>query len=88
MPADEAGLLQRRVIEKGKTTYRIVSKNVSEYHFIVPFNLSQEDLVEVGQIFSINDGGLTYLARVLNIEHSSNYDGHWDTTMKGTQFYD
>jgi len=88
MPADEAGLLQRRVIEKSKTTYRIVSKNVSEYHFIVPFNLSQEDLVEVGQIFSINDGGLTYLARVLNIEHSSNYDGHWDTTIKGTDFFD
>ncbi|MDD1741427.1 MAG: ATP-binding protein [Methanothrix sp.] len=87
-PADEAGLMQRRVIERSNTTYRIVSKNVSEYHFIVPFNLSEEDLVEVGQIFSINDGGLTYLARVLNIEHSSNYDGHWDTTIKGTDFFD
>ena len=31
---------------------------------------------------------MTFLARVLNIEHSSNYDGHWDTTMKGTQFFD
>ena len=44
--------------------------------------------MEVGQIFSIKDQGLTFLARVLNIEHSSNYDGHWDTTMKGTQFFD
>ena len=42
----------------------------------------------MGQIFSIKDQGLTFLARVLNIEHSSNYDGHWDTTMKGTQFFD
>ena len=85
---DEAGLLQRRVIERGDTTYRIVSKNISEYHFIVPFNLSGEELVEVGQIFSIKDKGMTYLARVLNIEHSSNYDGHWDTTIKGTDFFD
>jgi hypothetical protein len=76
------------VIEKGDTTYRIVSKSVTEYHFIVPFDQAEEDRVEVGQIFSIKDRGLTFLARVLNIEHSSNYDGHWDTTMKGTQFFD
>ena len=80
-PPGGAGLLERKVMEKGETTYRIVSKNVSEYHFIVPFNLPEDDLVEVGQIFSIKDRGLTYLARVLNIEHSSNYDGHWDTTI-------
>lgn len=86
--ADEAGLLERRVMARGDTTYRIVSKNVSEYHFIVPFRLSGEERVEVGQIFSIKDGSLTYLARVLNIEHSSNYDGHWDTTIKGTDFFD
>ncbi len=88
IPTDDSGLLDRRVIEKSDTTYRIVSKNVSEYHFIVPFDLSGEDLVEVGQIFSIKDKGLTYLARVLNIEHSSNYDGHWDTTIKGMDFFD
>ncbi len=88
IPTDDSGLLNRRVIEKSDTTYRVVSKNVSEYHFIVPFDLSGEDLVEVGQIFSIKDRGLTYLARVLNIEHSSNYDGHWDTTIKGTDFFD
>ena len=83
-----ASLLNRKVIERGDTTYRIVSKNVSEYHFIVPFDLSEEERVEVGQIFSIKDQGLTYLARVISIEHSSNYEGHWDTTMKGTQFFD
>ena len=81
-------LLNKTVIEKGETTYRIVSKSVTEYHFIVPFDLPDEERVEVGQIFSIKDQGLTFLARVLNIEHSSNYDGHWDTTMKGTQFFD
>jgi DNA helicase HerA-like ATPase len=75
-------------MEKGETTYRIVSKNVSEYHFIVPYDLSQEERAEVGQIFSVRDGSMTYLARVLNIEHSSNYDGHWDTTIKGTNFFD
>jgi hypothetical protein len=87
-PKEAASLLNRKVIEQRDTTYRIVSKNVSEYHFIVPFDLSEEEMVEVGQIFSVKDHDLTFLARVLNIEHSSNYDGHWDTTMKGTQFYD
>jgi len=87
-PSERAGLLERRVMEKGETTYRIVSKNVSEYHFIVPYDLSEEERAEVGQIFSVRDGSLTYLARVLNIEHSSNYDGHWDTTIKGTNFFD
>ena len=86
--SDRAGVLDRKVMEKGESTYRIVSKNVSEYHFIVPYNLSEEERVEVGQIFSVRDGSLTYLARVLNIEHSSNYDGHWDTTIKGTNFFD
>ena len=87
-PETGSSLLNRMVIEKGETTYRIVSKSVTEYHFIVPFDLPDEERVEVGQIFSIKDQGLTFLARVLNIEHSSNYDGHWDTTMKGTQFFD
>ena len=83
-----ASLVDRKVIEKEGTTYRIVSKSVTEYHFIVPYDLPDEERVEVGQIFSIRDRGLTFLARVLDIEHSSNYDGHWDTTMKGTQFFD
>ena len=84
----EPGQLDRIVIENEKTTYRIVSKSVREYHFIVPYDQAGEERVEVGQIFSIKDQNLTFLARVLNIEHSSNYDGHWDTTMKGTQFFD
>ena len=87
-PSERDGLLERKVMERGDTTYRIISKNVSEYHFVVPYSLAEEERAEVGQIFSIRDGSLTYLARVLNIEHSSNYDGHWDTTIKGTNFFD
>ena len=87
-PRVGASLVDRKIIVKGDTTYRIVSKSVTEYHFTVPYILPDEERVEVGQIFSIKDQGLTFLARVLNIEHSSNYDGHWDTTMNGTQFFD
>ncbi|HNX40182.1 MAG TPA: hypothetical protein PKK11_06325, partial [Methanothrix sp.] len=60
-PGRAADLLNRKVLEKRDTAYRIVSRNVSEYHFIVPFDLSSEDRVEVGQIFSIQDGSMTYL---------------------------
>jgi DNA helicase HerA-like ATPase len=86
--SEGAGLLKRKVFEKGDTTYKIVSRSVTEYHFTIPFKLDDDERVEVGQIFSVQDGGLTFLARVLNIEHSSNYDGHWDTTIKGTNFFD
>ena len=79
---------ERRVIDQGKTTYRIVSKSVREYQFIIPYNLSDNERVEVGQIFSVHDGGLTFLARVKDIVHDSNYEGKWDTTLKGTQFFD
>lgn len=79
---------ERRVIDQGKTTYRIVSKSVREYQFIIPYNLSDNERVEVGQIFSVHDGGLTFLARVKDIVHDSNYEGKWDTTIKGTQFFD
>ena len=48
-PNSAASLLNRKVIDGRDTTYRIVSKNVSEYHFIVPFDLSEEERVEVGQ---------------------------------------
>lgn len=81
-------LLNKKVVEKGDTTFRIISKSVKEYHFIVPFDLAEDERVEVGQIFSVKDKGLTFLARVLDIQHDSNYDGNWDTTMKGTQFFD
>jgi DNA helicase HerA-like ATPase len=85
---DGTSLLNKKVVTKGDTTYRIISKSVTEYHFIVPFNLPEEERVEVGQIFSVKDEGLTFLARVLDIQHASNYEGNWDTTLKGTQFFD
>ncbi|MCJ7443566.1 MAG: ATP-binding protein [Methanotrichaceae archaeon] len=82
------GLLQTKIIETKDTTYRIIAKNVSEYHFTVPFEVHDSERVEVGQIFSIKDKGLTFLARVIDIRHDSNYDGNWDTTFTGTQFFD
>ncbi len=85
---EKGGLLNKKTVKKVDTTYRIISKSVTEYHFIVPFDLPEEDRVEVGQIFSVKDSGLTFLARVLDIQHASNYNGNWDTTMKGTQFFD
>jgi hypothetical protein len=90
----EQALPDKKVIRKEDTTYRIISKSVTEYQFIVPFDLPDEERVEVGQIFSIKDHDeargrrLTFLARVLDIQHGSNYEGNWDTTMKGTQFFD
>ncbi len=87
-------MLDKKVVKKGDTTYRIISKSVKEYQFIVPYDLPDDERVEVGQIFSIKDHdiakgrGLTFLARVLDIQHASNYEGNWDTTMKGTQFFD
>ena len=80
--------LKKTVIEKGETTFRIISKSVREYQFTIPYNLPDTERVEVGQIFSVHDGGLTFLARVLDIHHDSNYDGNWDTTLRGTQFFD
>jgi DNA helicase HerA-like ATPase len=87
-------LLEKKVLEKRKTTFRIISKSVTEYHFIVPFDLADDKRVEVGQIFAIQDKNeensrnLTFLARVTDIQHAANYDGNWDTTLKGTQFFD
>jgi hypothetical protein len=65
---------------------KIISKNVSEYHFIVPNN----ELVEIGEIFSIRDEEkkITFLARITDIQHASNYDGNWDTIIRGSNFYD
>ncbi len=84
--------LDRKIIEKAETTYRILSKSVREYQFIIPYDLPDAERVEVGQIFSIKDvakgSELTFLARVLDIQHDSNYDGKWDTTLKGTEFFD
>jgi DNA helicase HerA-like ATPase len=77
-------LLETRTIDSGEAVYRILSKNVREYHFIIPY----DEKAEVGEIFSVNDGDMTFLARVLDIRHDSNYEGKWDTTLRGTQFYD
>ena len=77
-------LLDKMTITGGETTYRILSKNVREYHFIIPF----DEKAEVGEIFSVKDGDLTFLARVLDIRHDSNYEGKWDTTLRGAEFYD
>jgi DNA helicase HerA-like ATPase len=92
MPKEDQSLAegsgQKKVLYREDTTYRIISKSVAEYHFIVPYQLPESDRVEVGQIFSVRDGGLTFLARVLDIRHDSNYEGNWDTTIKGTQFFD
>lgn len=93
-PENINDLRKRKVIERGETGYRIISKSVTEYHFIVPFDLPDAERVEVGQIFSVkdyddaNNRRMIFLARVLDIQHSSNYEGNWDTTVKGTQFFD
>jgi hypothetical protein len=92
--AEMDGLLEKKILEKRETTYRIISKSVTEYQFIVPFDLPDDERAEVGQIFSIQDKNennsrnLTFLARVTDIQHAANYDGNWDTTIKGTQFFD
>lgn len=85
-----SNLLERKIVDKTKTTtYKIISKDVREFHFIIPY----DERVELGQIFSIKDYSvkddeITFLARVTDIQHDSNYDGKWDTTLKGTAFYD
>jgi len=47
----------------------------------------------LGEIFSIKDNAIkgdeiTFLARVTDIRHDSNYEGKWDTALKGTEFFD
>jgi len=74
-----------QVIDTNATVFnRVISKNVHEYHFIIP----NDKRVELGQIFSIEDDEITFLARVTDIQHDSNYAGKWDTTLKGKEFYD
>lgn len=78
-------IVTEMVIDSSATTFnRIISKNVHEYHFIIPY----DQRVELGQIFSIEDDEITFLARVTDIQHDSNYNGKWDTTLKGKEFYD
>ena len=74
-----------KVMDSSDTVFnRIISKNVHEYQFIIP----NDTRVELGQIFSIEDDEITFLARVTDIQHDSNYAGKWDTTIKGKDFYD
>lgn len=78
-------IITKQVIDRSATVFnRIISKNVHEYHFIIPY----DQRVELGQIFSIKDDDITFLARVTDIQHDSNYNGKWDTTLKGEEFYD
>ncbi|HOT06036.1 MAG: AAA-like domain protein [Methanosaeta sp. PtaB.Bin039] len=83
---EDRALLHPVAIERNDTTYRIISKSVREYQFVIPYT----DRAEVGEIFSIDDrrGDLQFLARVRDIEHDSNYSGRWDTTIRGMDFYD
>lgn len=74
-----------KVIDSSDTVFnRIISKNVHEYNFIIPY----DQRVELGQIFSVEDDEITFLARVVDIQHDANYVGKWDTTLKGKEFYD
>lgn len=77
------------VSDERSTIYnRIISKDVREYHFIVPYT----ERVEIGAIFSIEDrtadDKITFLARITDIQHASNYGGNWDTILRGDDFYD
>jgi len=86
----ESALLEKKIITGMKTTtYKIISKDVREFHFIIPF----DKRVELGEIFSIKDNAImddeiTFLARITDIRHDSNYEGKWDTALKGTEFFD
>jgi hypothetical protein len=86
----ESALLETRIITGIKTTtFKIISKDVREFHFIIPF----DNRVELGEIFSIKDNAIkgdeiTFLARITDIRHDSNYEGKWDTVLKGTEFFD
>ena len=68
--------------------HKIISKDVREYHFIV----TSDEWVELGEIVSIHDRRMerdtTFLARITDIRHDSNYDGNWDTVIRGDGFYD
>lgn len=85
-----SALLEEKIITGIKTTtYKIISKDVREFHFIIPF----DKRVELGEIFSIKDNAIkgdeiTFLARIIDIRHDSNYEGKWDTALKGTEFFD
>jgi hypothetical protein len=87
--SESSHLVKRMITGLKTTTFKIISKDVQEFHFIIPFN----QRVELGEIFSIKDNAIkgdeiTFLARVTDIRHDSNYEGKWDTSLKGTDFFD
>lgn len=64
--------------------YRILAKDVRSYEFVIPY----DEKAEVGEIFIVEDRDMLFLARVVNVQHDSNYDGRWDTSIRGTELYD
>ncbi|MCX8207176.1 MAG: ATP-binding protein [Methanothrix sp.] len=64
--------------------YRILAKDVRSYEFIIPY----DEKADVGEIFTVEDRDMLFLARVVNVQHDSNYDGRWDTSIRGTELYD
>lgn len=72
------------VMNRPTNTYRILAKDVREYEFIIPYN----EKADVGEIFTVEDEDMLFLARVINIQHDSNYEGRWDTSISGTELYD
>jgi len=72
----------RRTVNRERRDYiSNYLKSVREYQFTI-LTTCRYGKVEVGQIFSVHDGGLTFLARVFGHSHDSNYDGNWDTTSE------
>jgi DNA helicase HerA-like ATPase len=64
--------------------YRILAKDVRSYEFVIPY----DEKADVGEIFTVEDRDMLFLARVVNVQHDSNYDGRWDTSIRGTELYD
>jgi len=64
--------------------YRILAKDVRSYEFIIPY----DEKADVGEIFTVEDRDMLFLARVVNVQHDSNYNGRWDTSIRGTELYD
>lgn len=91
--SDEEGKVEKKYQttkndDNSSPYHKIISKDVREYHFIVPSG----EWVELGEIVSIHDlrdeMDATFLARITDIRHDSNYDGNWDTVIRGDGFYD
>lgn len=75
-----------RIVRKSMpgNAYRILAKDVRSYEFVIPY----DEKADVGEIFTVEDRDMLFLARVVNVQHDSNYNGRWDTSIKGTELYD